>query len=291
VAHCTMLQAGEIQAIVGDDARNSVAGPQYSGVWSLTSTHRAFNAFGNSYAGLLPGLIRQRKPALECIDDTCCALVRHGDDDYPVDVQATYKVQAPYYVDHAVTFSDRRDMRSAGCSFREVSWCCYMNCPEDSRLNFLSNGEWFRYMSPRHGIGSNIAPSYVDDADLEVWPERREVVGNMKDSRWKEPFHWDRIERRFDKPFYYGRLGHMVMILIFDTSRWLRFYCSPSGGGPSLRAGETCPAWDFEWVIPSADYAPSREYEFRARLVYKVFESDEDVLKEYRQAREDLGFA
>ena len=29
---------------------------------------------------------------------------------------------------------------------------------------------------------------------------------------------------RFDEPFYYGRLGHMAMLLIFDCPGWLRFF-------------------------------------------------------------------
>lgn len=85
---------------------------------------------------------------------------------------------------------------------------------------------------------------------LETWPV---VEGDR-------PFHWDRIERRFDEPFYYGRLGDMVMILIFGQPRWLRFFCSPSGGGGSLLPGKSCPAWDFEWVIPRDSYEVGREY-------------------------------
>ena len=171
-------------------------------------------------------------------------------------------------------------MRGTGCDFREVSWCCYMNCPEDSRIHFISEGEWFRYISPQHGVGSNIAPSYQTERELEVWPE---VEG-------RRPFHWDRLSRRFDDPFYYGRLGEMVLILIFDTPDWLRFFCSPTGGGGSLLPGRSCPAWDFEWVIPATDYAVNREYHLRMRLVYKRFHSDDDVLNEYRKAQEELNF-
>jgi hypothetical protein len=80
------------------------------------------------------------------------------------------------------------------------------------------------------------------------------------------------------------------MILIFDRPRWLRFYCSPSGGGASLLPGQTCPAWDFEWVIPAASYAVGRAYTFRTRLVYKRYVSDADVLAEYQRAVADLGF-
>jgi len=276
--HCQLLQAGEIQIIVGDASRNGVGGKQYCGLWSLTSKHRQFNAFGNSYAGLLPGEIRGKSPVLELLDESTCGLVREADESRPVDVRATYRVSAPYYVDHTLSFCDKRDMRSRGCDFREVSWCCYMNCPEDSRIHFLSEGEWFRYISPKHGVGSNIAPSYIPDTELEVWPK---IEG-------RRPFHWDRLLRRFDGPFYYGRLGDMVLILIFDTPHWLRFFCSPTGGGGSLLPSQSCPAWDFEWVIPSAAYELNREYHLRTRLVYKKFISDEDVLQEYRKAQEEL---
>ncbi len=278
--HCQMLQAGEIQVIVGDASRDGSGGRQYCGLWSLTSKHRVFNAFGNSYAGLLPGEIRGQAPVLECVDDTTCALVRKADEHRPVDVRATYQVVEPYYVDHALTFCDRQDVRGAGCMFREVSWCCYMNSPEDPRIHFLSNGEWFRYISPKHGVGSNIAPAYVPDDELEVRPQ---VDGET-------PFHWDRIQRRFDEPFYYGRLGQMVLILIFDHPRWLRFFCSPTGGGGSLIPGKSCPAWDFEWLIPELTYELNREYNLRTRLVYKRYVSDDDVLEEVQKAQEALGY-
>ena len=82
----------------------------------------------------------------------------------------------------------------------------------------------------------------------------------------------------------------MVMILVFDRPKWLRFFCSPTGGGSSLIPGKTCPAWDFEWIIPESDYEVGKEYAFRVRLIYKPFVSDEDVLAEYRKAQSELGF-
>ncbi|MFC2076615.1 hypothetical protein ACFLT7_05985 [candidate division KSB1 bacterium] len=278
--HCQLLQSDELQMIVGDASRDGVGGTQYCGVWSLTSKHRVFNAFGNSYAGLIPGPIRSKAPTLEYIDDRTCALIREADKDYPTDVRAEYTVADPYYIDHKLTLTDREDARGRGCDFREVSWCCYMNSPEDSNINFISDGNWFSYISPEHGVGSNIAPSYIPDSALEVWPQ---VEG-------RRPFHWDRVEKRFDQPFYYGRLGNMVLILIFDNPDQLRFYCSPSGGGGSLLPGKSCPAWDFEWIIPDSDYQVGREYSFRMRLVYKRFVDEDDVLNEVRKAQTELGF-
>lgn len=287
MTHCEMLQIGDIQAIVGDASRNGLNGQQYCGLWSLTSKHRQFNAFGNSFAGLIPGEIRGKGPSLETLDDHACVLTRKPDKTRPTEVRAEYRLTDPHYVDHTLTLVDNEDLRQKGCDFREVSWCCYMNCPDDPRLHFTSNGEWHAYISPKHGVAANIAPTYLPEEALETWP--------VEESRWEQgvrdrPFHWDRYNRRFDEPFYFGLLGNMVLILVFDTPRWLRFYCSPSGGGASLIQGQSCPAWDFEWVIPGSAYEVGKAYQFRVRLVYKPFISNEDVIEEYRNAQAALGF-
>jgi hypothetical protein len=266
-----MLQVGEIQTIIGDTARNGVGGQQYCGVWSLTSKHRQFNAFGNSYAGLIPAELRGKAPKLEVFGDRHCRLTKPTTALLPVEARADYHIVPPYYIDHTFSFRDLADRRSPGCDFREVSWCSYMNCPEDPRLHFLSGGEWHSYISPGHGIGSNIAPGYIAERNLEVWPKQT-----------PRPFHWERASIRFDEPFYYGRLGEMALIFMFDHPRWLRFFCSPSGGGGSLVPGQTCPAWDFEWVIPASDYKVGHEYTFRVRMAYKRFVSNDDVLAEFR---------
>jgi len=297
--HCALLQGGELQAVVGDASRNGVGGTQYCGLWSLTSIHRVFNAFGNSYAGLIPGELRSKAPRLRQVADDTVELWRCADEQWPSDATASYRLVPPYTIEHELRVTDRRDVRvpGAGYDFREISWCCYMNCPADSRIHYLSGGEWHRYLSPQHGVGSRMAPNYLSADVIERLPA---------DSK---SFHMHWYTRGFDAPFYYGRLGNMVLILVFDQPRQLRFFMSPSGGGGSLRAealpGELpsfrdpsvathpewhCPAWDFLWVIPAAEYHPEREYRFRMRLIYKRYESDDDVLAEVRQAQAAAGF-
>jgi len=280
MSHCELLQDGDIQVVVGDASRDGPGGRQYAGIWSLTSKHRQFNAFGNSYAGLLPGLVRGKNPVFGAIDTTTAVLTRSADQRHPTDVEARYCVKPPYYVDHTLWFVDRSPVHSHGQGFREVSWCSYMNCPDDPRLHFLSNGRWTAYISPEHGSASNLAPSYRADVEPVYWPQ-------IQDSR---PFRWDLADVRFDQPFYYGRLDNMVLIFIFDTPRCLRFYCSPSGGGQSLLPGRSCPAWDFLWVIPSSSYRIETKYTFRCRLVYKPFVSNNDVLDEVNRTQQELGF-
>lgn len=287
--NCHMIQAGDLQAIVGDDSRNGVGGRQYSGLWSLTSKHRVFNCFGNSYAGLLAGDLRGKGPHVEVVDEHTVALVRPLSETNKTYSRGVYHITGPHYIDHSLTISDQTQSMTKlhagpGKAYREVSWCCYMNSPQDPRITFRSRGEWFSYISPKHGFGSNIAPSYVPDEELEILPKQDHSRG------YPEPFHVDRIERRFDMPFYFGRLDHMLFMLIFDTPRWLRFFLSPSGGGGSILPGKTCPAWDFEWIIPEPAYQLNTPFTFRTRLVYKPFVSEQDVMDEYRRGVDELGF-
>lgn len=279
--HCHLIQTTEIQAIVGDCARDGVGGPQYCGLWSLTSKHRPFNCYGNSYAGLIPGELRGKAPTLEIVDDATVALSRQADDQYPSAARAVYRLVGPHCLEHTLRIRDARPIATAP-GYREVSWCSYINSPEDPKLYFLSDGRWISYLSSLHGVGSRIAPSYLPESQLEPLLPQDEK---------RQPFHHDWARVRFDEPFYYGRLGNMVLLHVFDTPNDLRFFCSPSGGGASLLPGQTCPAWDFLWVIPADRYAPGQEYHFRMRLIYKPFVSNEDVLEEVRRAQAEMAAA
>ncbi len=279
--HCQLIRAGEIEAIVGDGAGHRVR----PGLWAMSSIQHHFSIFKNLSSGMLTGEFRGKdNTVLEYVDDSTSVLKREPTGDHPVRASLVYRARSPYYLDTELTVCDMIDFiatRPAEGNERQVSYNCYMNSPEDSRIHFLSGGQWERWVPEKHGgPGSSIAPSYLKDSELEVWPQ-------TDDPR----FHWyQRYEKRFDEPFYYGRLGKMVLIFVFDRPRWLRFYLSPEGGGESLIPGCHSPAWDFEWLIPRKDYRPNQEYTFRTCLVYKPFVSDEDVLAEVRKVQRELGY-
>jgi hypothetical protein len=252
-----------------------MGGPQYCGLWSLTSKQRQFNCYGNSYAGLIPGELRGKTVTVEPIDDTAVALVHRADDAYASDGRAVYRLVSPNCIEHTLTIRDARPFMST-LGYREVSWCSYINSPEDPTLHFRSGGQWVSYLSPEHGVGSRLAPSYVPEDQLEPMPPQDER---------RQPFHVNWAPVRFDEPFYYGRLGHMVLIHVFENPTDLRFFCSPSGGGGSLLPGQSCPAWDFLWIIPAERYEAGKEFTFRLRLIYKPFVSEEDVLDEVHRAQ------
>jgi hypothetical protein len=278
--HCQLIRAGEIEAIVGDGAGHRVR----PGIWALSSIHHQFSIFKNMSSGLLFGEFRGKaNTVLEYVDDSTSVLTRESTEDYPTKARLEFRMKSPYYLDTELTMRDTQD-RLAGkpYRFRSVSVNCYANSPEDIRIHYLSEGEWVRFIPSVHaGPGTPIHPSYLPKEELEVRPK------DYNDP----PFNWGEWNKKsFDEPFYYGRFQKMVMILIFDRPKWIRFYTSPIGGGESLIPGIKSPAWDFEWIIPEKDYQINRDYTVRVRLVYKQYESDEDVLKEFRKAQDELGF-
>ncbi|HUU29004.1 MAG TPA: hypothetical protein VM123_14440 [archaeon] len=277
--HCQLIRAGEIEAIVGDGAGHRIR----PGIWAMSSIDHQFSIFKNLSSGMLTGEFRGKaNTKLEYVDDSTSLLKREPTTDYPTRARMYFRMKSPYYLDTELTLSDTEDkLAGKPYDFRSVSFNCYANSPFDIRIHYLSGGQWERYIPPYHAApGTAIKPSYLSDDEIEVWPDIED-----------KPFNWGKwYEKSFDEPFYYGRYEHMVMILIFDRPRWIRFYISPSGGGKSLIAGQESPAWDFEWIIPRKDYQPNQEYTFRVRLVYKKYVDDDDVLREVRKAQDDLGF-
>lgn len=279
--HCQFLRAGEIEAIIGDGSGHRTR----PGIWAMSSIHHRFSIFKNMSSGMLSGEFRSRgNTFLEYVDDSTCMLTREPTEDYPVKARMLFRARSPYYLDTELTIRDAVDRIAAlpqEGSERQVAINCYVNSPEDIRIHFLSAGQWERFIPAVHaGAGSSIAPAYLKDSELEVWPE-------TDDPR----FHWyNRYEKRFDEPFYYGRFGKMVLILVFDNPEWLRFYLSPSGGGESMIPGQQSPAWDYEWLIPRNEYQVDRDYTFKTCLIYKEFISDEDVIREVRKVQRDLGY-
>jgi hypothetical protein len=69
-----------------------------------------------------------------------------------------------------------------------------------------------------------------------------------------------------------------VLIYIFRPGPTVRFAHSPSGGGATPDGQDTCPAWDFQLLIPRC--AADTEYGLDMRLVYKPWKGRADVLAE-----------
>jgi hypothetical protein len=129
-------------------------------------------------------------------------------------------------------------------------------------------GLWTQLCTPRHNDGSTV--SHRDDRIEPTFrPENRSSL-----FRSLSPL-------RYDLSFFYGLFEDHLWMVMFDRSEGIRFTHSPSGGGVDRTRRTTCPAWDFQFLVPN--YEVLKEYGFRARAVFRPRCSREEALEEYRK--------
>lgn len=185
----------------------------------------------------------------------------------------TFKVVAPHYID--ITFScmvHSEDFFEHG--YAGLFFASYILAPSDKHIYFKgfeneeNTAKWISAYSEIHGeqsthIGMN------DDIDNYYFAPNFNARLACNFSNYK-----------YELPVYYGRFHNMVSAFMFDTPEVIRFSQSPTGGGPAN------PAWDFQFIMPNLKQ--KKEYSFRARIVYKPFVDNEDILTEYKQWKRDL---
>ncbi len=155
-----------------------------------------------------------------------------------------------------------------------VFFASYIQSPEDMAIQFIGRSRlgrgdaqprWIKHLPAKHGeaashrpAGSKWDPTF--DADFKITL----ATGHS--------------DFEYLYPFYYGRSGDNVLILMFERTGAegeLRFAQSPSGGGKGN------PAWDF--VYFRRDYAVNREFSLRVRAVYQKFTDRETVVRLYEE--------
>jgi hypothetical protein len=155
-----------------------------------------------------------------------------------------------------------------------VFFASYLKAPEDMSIQFIGRSRpgrgddhprWIKHLPEKHGMAANHRP-----------------VGSTWDPPMDEGFKLELVKGtssfEYLYPFYFGRSGENVFILMFGRPHAggeLRFAQSPSGGGKGN------PAWDFVYFC--RDYAVGREFSFRVRAVCRKFTSAEDVARLYEQ--------
>jgi len=176
-----------------------------------------------------------------------------------------FKIVAPHYID--ITFR---------CIFHNSSffkhdyaglfWASYINRPDDKKIYFKGissnnpEASWIDAFSTEHGTEST--HKRIDD-DFEFF-----FVENFN-ARLASHFS----DYRYIESYYFGKFHNMAVAYLFDSDEVIRFSQSPTGGG------ETNPAWDFQYLIPSPQM--EKEYSFKARMIYKPFLNAEDMKSEY----------
>lgn len=188
-----------------------------------------------------------------------------------------FKVVEPHYID--VTFRcilhDKQYFRHGYAGF---FWASYIHGPSDRNIYFQgftkddSLEKWISAFSEIHGIESTHR-NINDEYDFNFVPDFRiRLASNFSDYR-------------FSSPFYYGLFNNMILAFFFESSEIIRFTQSPSGGGRTA-GGRINPAWDFQYIIP--DVKTGQEYSFKARIVYKLFINNDDIIGEYEKWKSNL---
>ncbi|MCI0541353.1 MAG: hypothetical protein L0Z50_39650 [Verrucomicrobiales bacterium] len=282
------FQAGDLTAVIGDNAAYADRRPGYNGLHRLV--HRTKpdpSLFG--IAGLnLEHIFDGDKDLLDLAGDRKVFFEpRH----HPMELRKLSPLEAELYQSptptffleswtrfklappHAIDFTFRCQAHQH--VFRHgyigLFWASYINAPENKSVYFKDPKGWVQLCTQEHNNQSTVR--HVDDKrELAFIPVREQTL------------YKNFSPLRFAEPFFYGYFGAAhVFVLMFDRAEGIRFSHSPSSGGaPSFPN----PAWDFQFIIPQ--YEVLQNYGFRARAVYRERCSREEIEREYRTWRATL---
>lgn len=306
--HTTPIKAGDLSLVFRD---NSESPRVLSGAESLINVRDApgFNAFDPDIPGAAAGLNFEhiisghsnpanrfsprhgRYDLYRLPDGKSVTLVRKSEDD-PWAIASTmrYTVIAPHYVDLDFRCQTHDPQRFGPSKYAILFFANYMNDVADVPLHFrgLSGPEsqerWISADGPDSHRDWNSGGSYrnVQANDLQYGQDH-----NFKLNVWSYDYP------RYTLPFYYGLSARgMVYMLMFnkafgpeDEIRFSIFkFKLLQKNDPKPR-----PAWDFQYVIHKVER--TKEYGFKARVLWKKFVSPEDCLAEYKTWTGTLGDA
>jgi len=288
MAHDT-FKAGDLTAVIGDNAAAGDHRAGYNGVWSLTHKTEAANLFVPSVAGLNFEHIfdgekrdtdgsrkiffepRNAPMAFKKISDTEAELHQEPTPTFKLESWTTFKLSAPDYLD--MTFRCRPTQHVFGHGYIGLFWASYIHGPEDKSLYFRGAGLWQQLCTQKHNDESTVRHK-DDKVELKFSESQGEAL-----FRNFSPL-------RFEEAFYYGLFRKHIYMLFFDRSDGIRLAHSPSGGGITKDLQTANPAWDWQYIVPK--YEVKKEYGFKARVVYRERCSRDVVQREYESWRKAL---
>ncbi|MBM4071144.1 MAG: hypothetical protein FJ271_19685 [Planctomycetes bacterium] len=277
------FRAGDLTAIIGDNAAAGEHRAGYNGVWSLTHRREPANLFVPAVAGLNfehifdgsrfdadgRGRIffepRHAPMTFRQVSKTEAELHQPPTPTFHLESWTRFQLVAPHYVD--MSFRCRPTQHAFAHGYIGLFWASYINAPDDKSMYFRNGKLWQQLCTQQHNDESTVR--HRDDK-LEL----------RFDERFPNCLFRNYSPLRFDVPFYYGHFREQTAIFMFDRTSGIRFTHSPSGGGVNAQRQTTNPAWDFQFLIPR--YEVKAEYRFRARLAYRPRCGRDDVEQEYR---------
>lgn len=264
-----LVNRGELFVLFGDSTPHGMRGAGFCGIWSLGSVHEPHNAFVSGAAGCIFSSHRGRPARLRRLNEV---QVEYRLEEPALHSRVVFTVRAPYYVDSETTVVPQVPVREP---YLLQSWASYINSPRDGDIFFRHEGRWIKAHSPAHGVEATYCPASLKDTEDDL--------RYLSPAERKAFFAYGYSQQRFSEPFYLGRIRHMVLAFFFDDGDNIRFTISPVGGGVSILPGQSCPAWDWLWLVPKARVG--RPYTLRVRMLYKPFVSREEILQEFTRWR------
>jgi len=280
MAHDT-FRAGDLTAIIGDNAASGMHRAGYNGLWSLTHRTEPANLFVPIVAGLnfehifdgdridkdksqrvffeprhAPRKFRKRA-------DSEAEFHQPPTPTFHLESWTRFALSAPHYVD--MSFRCRPTQHAFTHGYIGLFWASYINAPEDRSIYFRQGGTWQQLCTQRHNDESTVR-------------HRDDKIELRFSEGYPQALYRNLSPLRYDEPFYYGLFRNHTVILLFDRVEGIRFTHSPSGGGGNKELQTTNPAWDFQYIVPK--YEVKKEYGFRVRLAYRLRCSRADILRE-----------
>lgn len=280
----TQIKAGDLTAVIGDNGAQGEHRAGYNGVWSLKHRACTRSPFVPSYAGLnlehifdgatelKPGNFFEPRTAPMTLRRISASAAELHQPPTPATSLASwtrFTLTAPHYVD--MQFRCRPHLAAFRHGYIGLFWASYIHGPEDKSMYFLGGtrsgeAQWAQLCTQEHNDESTVR-SMTDDFVARMEPyDRGTLYASMSRLRYAEPF-------------YYGLFENMTLIYMFDGPGLIRFAHSPSGGGNDPARRTTCPAWDFQWILPQ--YEVGQEYALRMRLCFRPRCARERVIEEY----------
>jgi len=188
-----------------------------------------------------------------------------------VESLTSFKVVPPHYIDVTFEFIFHND-EFFRHGYAGLFWASYIHQPDDKKVYFNGvmenetpeNSSWIAAYSQEHGVNST-HKSVDDDHDLFFAENFNAKLAN----------HFSGY--RYSEPCFFGRYKNMVLAYMIHGDQVIRFSQSPTGGG------DLNPAWDFQYLIPAPE--KGKKYSFKARMVYKPFINENDILEEFKKWR------
>ena len=284
-----LFKAGDLTAVIGDNAGEGAHRPGYNGVWSLAHRAEQTNPFVPLYAGFNLEHIfdgetldvrggnriffepRNAPMTLRRLSDSAAELHQPPTPTFFLESWTRFDFSPPDAID--ITFRCRAHRHAFKRGYIGLFWASYINGPEDKGMHFRGPGGWEQLCTPAHNAMSTVR--HADDSMPVTFAQGH-----------RECLYASFSPLRFREPFFHGYVRGQVLAFMFDSASGIRFSHSPSGGGANKDSDSQNPAWDFQMIIPKYDVM--KDYGFRARIIYRERCPRSAVSAEYDKWRKSL---